>query len=423
MTVQDVDAETYYAVGAGLFEKAGKLYDAFNVNVVILGTTGSMAGTDESGKAWAATYDERAGEVLGAANDLIAALENYGGVIIQAGYNHAVAEHNATLGNQGPAPTKPPEPASTAGVLSAPPSAGGPGRGLLDTVGLMQQVGVPVPDGDTDKVFNAADAWDRMATVYQTTTIAEGLGVDARTFRDTHSPEVEFIVRDLEQLQSATTSVLNGCAELAQSCRDYKSALDDLRSQLEGILEDLAEEIAMTAVIGVAASFVSFGVGGLAATAKAAQSITKFARIIAEAVSAWKVTKNISKGVKRAHDIAGLRQKLQRIKNLGRKGKPDEAPPTPSVKIPDTAPKSISGYTKHAEEQIAGRDGGVGVRREVLEDAFTRPVRDVERLVDGQGRVSYRYTGENGTVVVNEQGKVITGWANNSSGTAGGTGG
>lgn len=335
MTVQDVDADTYYAVGKGLFEKAGKLYDAFNVNVVILGTTGSMAGTDDSGKAWAATYDERAGEVLGAANDLIAALENYGGVIIQAGYNHAVAEHNATLGNQDPAPTKPPEPVSTAGVLSAPPSAGGPGRGLLDTVGLMQQVGVPVPDGDTDKVSEAADAWDRMATVYQTTTIAEGIGVDARTFRDTHSPEVEFIVRDLEQLQSATTSVLNGCAELAQSCREYRSALGDLRSQLEGILEDLAEEIAMTAVIGIAASFVSFGVGGLAATAKAAQSITKFARIIAEAVSAWKVTKNISKGVKRAHDIAGMRQKLQRIKNLGRKGKPDEKPPLPPQSLRD----------------------------------------------------------------------------------------
>ena len=365
MTVQDVDADTYYAVGKGLFEKAGKLYDAFNVNVGILGPTGSMAGTDDSGKAWAATYDQRAGEVLGAANDLIAALENYGGVIIQAGYNHAVAEHNATVGNQGAAPAKPPEPASTAGVLSVPPSAGGPGRGLLDTIGLMQQVGVPVPDGDTDKVSNAADAWDRMATVYQTTTIAEGLGVDARTFRDTHSPEVGFIVRDLEQLQSATTSVLNGCAELAQSCREYRLALDDLRSQLEGILEDLAEEIAMTAVIGIAASFVSFGVGGLAATAKAAQSITKFARIIAEAVSAWKVTKNISKGVKRAHDIAGLRQKLQRIKNLGRKGKPDEKPPPPPPTPPGVPAGWVSRPANNGKGVVYQKPGSAGDRNSV----------------------------------------------------------
>lgn len=127
MTAQEVDPETFYAVGNGLFEKAGKLYDAFNVNMGILAGTGSMAGTDDAGTAWAASYDERASEVLGAANDLMRAMENCGGVVIQAGYNHAVAEHNATPGNGGPAPTKPPEPASAAGVLTAPPSAGGPG--------------------------------------------------------------------------------------------------------------------------------------------------------------------------------------------------------------------------------------------------------------------------------------------------------
>jgi hypothetical protein len=159
VTVQDVDSQTFYAVGTGLFEKAGRLYDAFNVNVSILGATGSMAGTDDAGKAWATSYDERVREVLGAVNDLTKALENYGGVVMQAGYHHAVAEHNATPGDPGPAPALPPQPASTAGVLSAPPSAGGPGRGLVDAIGLMQQVGVPVPDGDTDKVSTAADAW------------------------------------------------------------------------------------------------------------------------------------------------------------------------------------------------------------------------------------------------------------------------
>jgi hypothetical protein len=423
MTVQDVNPDTFYAVGKGLFEKAGKLFDAFNVNVAILSDTAAMAGTDDTGTAWAASYDQRVGEILAAVNDLTRAMENYGGVVIQAGYNHAVAEHNATPGNNGPAPVKPPEPASSAGVLTAPPSAGGPGSGLLDNVGLMQQVGVPVPDGDTAKVSKAGEAWDRLATVYQTTTVAEGLGVDARAFRETRSPEVEYIVSDLDELRQATSAVLDGCAELAQSCRDYKAALDDLRSTLERILEDLAVELAATVAIGVAASFVSFGAGAVAATAKAAHSVTKFARIIAEAVGAWKISKNIGKGVKSAHDIAGVRTKLQRIKNLGRKNKPEEKPPAPTVRIPDTAPKTINGYTKHAEDQIAGRDGGIGVNRHALEDAFNNPVRDVERLVDDHGRVSYKYIGEDATVVVNEQGRVITGWGKNTRGTAGGAGG
>jgi hypothetical protein len=356
VTIQDVDSETFYAIGKGLFEKAGKLYDAFNVNVNILGGTGSMAGTDDAGKAWATSYDERVEEVLGAVNDLNKALENYGGVVIQAGYNHAVAEHNATPGNQGPAPAMPPEPASRSGVLSAPPSAGGPGRGLVDAIGLMQQVGVPVPDGDTDKVSKAADAWDRLATVYQTKTIAEGLEVDARTFRETHSPEVEYIVRDLEELRDAMTSVTDGCAELSQSCRDYKSALDDLRAQLEGILEDLAIELAVTAAIGIAASFVSFGAGAVAATAKAAQSITKFARIISEAVGAWKISKNIASGVKKARDIAGLRANLQRIINMERKGKPKGPQIGPGVKSAEETPLTTTRsqiekkFDKHAED-------------------------------------------------------------------------
>jgi len=399
VTIQDVDTETFYAVGRGLFEKAGKLYDAFNVNVNILGGTGSMAGTDDAGKAWATSYDERVKEVLGAVNDLTRALENYGGVVMQAGYNHAVAEHNATPGDLGPAPAMPPEPASTAGVLSAPPSAGGPGRGLVDGIGLMQQVGVPVPDGDTDKVSAAADAWDRLAAVYQTKTIADGLEVDARTFRDTHSPEVEYIVRDLGELRGAMTAVTDGCAELSQSCRDYKSALDDLRTQLEGILKDLAIELAVTAAIGIAASFVSFGAGAVAGTAKAAQSITKFARIISEAVGAWKISKNIASGVKKARDIAGLRAKLQRIINMGRKGKPAEKPKIPPKPDPEfefnTRPERLD-HTfadKHKLDGVAQRAGG-------REEAMPQILDGLKGHVPSQGRFEtvINVSGENVTV-------------------------
>src|SRR5215510_8622956 len=83
---QDVDTEVFYSVGGRLFELAGEVYDAFAVNVQILGHTGAMAGTDDAGTAWATSYDGRARDVLGAVNDLTVALENYGGVVIQAGY-------------------------------------------------------------------------------------------------------------------------------------------------------------------------------------------------------------------------------------------------------------------------------------------------------------------------------------------------
>lgn len=335
MTVQDVDPETFYGVGARLFELAGDMYDAFQVNVTMLGETGAMAGSDDAGTAWAASYDARVGEVLGAVNDLTLALENYGGVIIQAGYNHAVAEHNATPGAGAP-PVKPPEPVSVAGVLSAPPSAGGPGKGLIDNaIGLADQVGVPVPDGDTEKIDKAAQAWDRLATVYQTKTVVEALEVNARRFSDTKSPEVEFIGRDLLELRDATKAILDSCAELSKSCNDYRTALDELRNNIGGILEDLAIELGATAAIGIAASFVTFGVGAVAATAKAAHTITKFAKIIGLAVASWKMTKNIGKGVQKIADIAKVRKQLERIKNLGRKDKGDEPKPPPKQNLDD----------------------------------------------------------------------------------------
>lgn len=60
---QDVDPETFYLVGKRLYELAGQMYDAFAVNVAILGETGAMAGSDDAGTAWAASYDARAREI------------------------------------------------------------------------------------------------------------------------------------------------------------------------------------------------------------------------------------------------------------------------------------------------------------------------------------------------------------------------
>lgn len=417
---QDVDPETFYLVGKRLYELAGQMYDAFAINVSMLGETGAMAGSDEEGTAWASSYDARAREILDAVNDLTLAMENYGGVVIQAGHNHAIAEHNATPGGNGPPPERPPEPVSVAEVLTAPPSAGGPGQGLIDNaLGLVDQIGVPVPDGDTGKVDKAAQAWDRLATVYQTKTVPEALDVQAGIFSNMSTPEIEYIGKDLGELRDAAEAILEACGELSQSCTEYRSALDNLRNQLTDILEDLAIELAATAAIGIAASFVTFGVGAVAATAKTAHTITKFAKTIRTAIAAWKTSKNISKGVKKVADLPGIRQTLQRIKNKGRKSNEPEGTSRPKVSKPPDSPESISGYTKHAEERIAGRDGGIGVNRDALEDAFANPIKDVERLVDEQGRVSFRYTGENATVVVNPNGKVVTGWGTNSGGTGG----
>jgi len=274
---QDVDAETFYDVGRLLSGLSGSLYRVFGLAVTRLAVTGSMAGSDDDGRAWAASYDERARDILGGVNDLTAALDNYAGVMFQAGFNHAIAEYNS--GSGGAPPVKPAEPTSTAGVVMAPPSAGGPGEGLVDSaLGLVEQIGIPVPDGDTAKLEAAATARSTLAGVMFTTGAVALLGSAAQAFANTKTAEIDLIANDLTELHSALEATLAACTELGRSCTDYRQALDGLRTELSNLLEDLAIEIGATAVIGVAASFISFGATAAVATAKAAHSITKFRR-------------------------------------------------------------------------------------------------------------------------------------------------
>lgn len=80
------------------------------------------------------------------------------------------------------------------------------------------------------------------------------------------------------------------------------------------------------------------------------------------------------------------------------------------------APTRISSYSDHALEQIAGRDGGIGVRQSAIDDAFANPV-NIKYQPSKYGP-TFQFVGRNATTAVNTDGKVTTVWANNSEGTA-----
>lgn len=418
MTTQEVDTEQFYAVGQSLFDNATKMYDAFAVNVTMLGETGEMAGTDDAGTAWAASYDARVADVLGAVNDLNQAMENYGGVVIQVGYNHAVAEHNATPNNSSPPPALPPTPVSGSQTLSVPPSAGGSSEGLFDSaIGLVEQVGVPIPNGDTDKLDKAFAAWDRLATVYQTTTVVEALDVQGRIFSDSKTPEDDYIAKDIGELRTAARAILDGCAELAQSCRDYKTHLQELRDELSGILEDLAVELAVTAAITVASSLVSFGVAAVAGTAKAAHTITKFAGIITAAINLWKSVKKVGEGVKKIADIPWVRKLLERIKGIKRSGKDPRLGPGvtsgPGTPITTTRAQLESKFKHATDFGVTEPRGKAGF--DALDQAVKSHVGDPSTLhINGTyhgNPAILNYNPNTGLVVVQSPtGEFVSGW-------------
>ena len=82
-------------------------------------------------------------------------------------------------------------------------------------------------------------------------------------------------------------------------------------------------------------------------------------------------------------------------------------PPETEVDPPD----GVTGYTQHGLQQALGRDGGAGVSESAINDAVQNPIQ-----VGKQPNGTYRFVGENATVVLNPEGKVVTAWANNSSG-------
>jgi RHS repeat-associated protein len=70
----------------------------------------------------------------------------------------------------------------------------------------------------------------------------------------------------------------------------------------------------------------------------------------------------------------------------------------------------ITGFTSHGLEQVLARDG-VGVSDQALQDAVSSPL---EVIPQADGAV--KYVGQDATVVLNEDGEVITAWANNKAG-------
>ncbi|WP_199545304.1 hemagglutinin repeat-containing protein, partial [Paraburkholderia kururiensis] len=78
------------------------------------------------------------------------------------------------------------------------------------------------------------------------------------------------------------------------------------------------------------------------------------------------------------------------------------------------APTLISSYSDHAQQQIAGRDGGIGVSQAAVDDAFANPT--VIQYVPSKYGPTFKYVGQNATVVVNPQGNVVTAWGTSAAG-------
>ncbi|WP_067664723.1 hypothetical protein [Nocardia miyunensis] len=361
MTTIDVQPSIYYTAASALHTSAVNLYNAFDNRSDALDQCGSMAGSYAEARSWAAGYDANAHQALQTMFTLAETMDAYAGTLRTIGYNHQLADWNATTGTKGDVPVKPTDPLPAVLMCrKPPPSAGGPGNGLSDAIHLAEKVGITIPDGDLDKLSSIAGTWTAMQTDQAISGLADGISRIISSVSLVKSPEATQIVEDLQGMKLSATTIAEGCGEIAQSCHSHHDDLNDLREKLKKQLEDLAKDLieqeAITLAIGVAASFLTFGAGAVIAAARTAQLVEKFATPIREMVTVWikagkakkeyDATKTLAGAAKRDRDLAA------RIKKAEADAKKEEKPP---AKPANTRP---AGWTNADETAVRDWTGG-----------------------------------------------------------------
>ncbi|MFE6922245.1 hypothetical protein ACFVAV_14460 [Nocardia sp. NPDC057663] len=145
----DVDTDTYYTAGKALCAAADSWWTAIDAQWAALADCGSMCGSYEEATTWAAEYDTKANKLIDSVRQVATAADAYGRVLMELGYNHELGDYFATTEFGAALPPRPQMPTELLAVCRVPlPSAGGPGSGLSEAIGLASEVGITVPDGD-----------------------------------------------------------------------------------------------------------------------------------------------------------------------------------------------------------------------------------------------------------------------------------
>lgn len=316
-----IEFGAYYAVGNACFGLADDLHSAFTTETATLNTCDGMAGVDEEGISWAADYDTRVSELLTLVADLGEAVQKLGRVTVQCGYENYLADYYSIADPAGPPSAMPAMPTAERRSYGAPCKAGAnSGGGLRDSVddviGLANKVGIAVPDGDTDQLQVAAEAWNRLQNNYTENFVAV-LSTAATVMDGCDAADAVVIAEKLRGLQTAVDDVLAACGELSAMCTEFKDALWALRRQmLWSILEELGWKIAERAVLMAASSFLTFGASVVIGGVAIADTVLEYARKIADKVRDWRRLRAQAKAARKQRDLGNSKQKVNDAQNL-----------------------------------------------------------------------------------------------------------
>jgi hypothetical protein len=239
VTLADVDTDVYDQAATALLDAADNFIAAVDGHWPKLADTGeNMCGSYEEARTWAAGYDTKANDLLTQVKMLANNVNGYGNVVRELGYLHALADHNANM-TPGPAPSAPAAKPLNLAVGCRPPlpSAGGPGNGLVEgAIGLLEEIGIVVPDGDADKLWTVAAIWRDIGAESAVANFAAEIDRVATMFAPITAPELDHIDDDLKALSAAAAVTVAGFGQMTTTTTEHHDELEAMRKEIEGLL-------------------------------------------------------------------------------------------------------------------------------------------------------------------------------------------
>ena len=244
--------------------------------VGVLSGYAGMAGDDATATDFAASYDDAAAAAVAALAELVAGFASLARLADGSLRNHVAAERASVLPGWAGQVVDPPTGSELCTVvdLAAPASVlGSDSSSLPGWANAVLDVleGVVWPDADTDRLRSAAATWRSAAGSVGllagpcATALAE-LSLEV-------SPEIPLAIATTEDLRARIGSIAEQLTALGAACDEYAGHVDAKRAEMLDLLEQLAWELGIGAVVSGALTFLTGGAAAPAAGAAGAARV------------------------------------------------------------------------------------------------------------------------------------------------------
>lgn len=268
MPAIEVDHDWYFRIAGAANNASWCIREAVVTCAKNIDLYSGIAGDDEGGAEWGKTYDSVMPDFILNVCRLADACGSIASRAYQGGLNHLNAEFAAS-GGQGPAPQPPGPPPDSVDQrvpLAGPPSAvANNGEGLDTNIPeLLDEIGVRVPNGNADHLIAVGTALAELRNTIADKT--EDLIAATRPPTEPYGPDAEALYNEMTSNVIAPAGYIKEDATvLASAATDFGTAIVERRKDISDEMASLGTQLAITVVIGIAATVVTAGASDVAA--------------------------------------------------------------------------------------------------------------------------------------------------------------